>query len=135
MLLLRVRFIGSFEMLDNLNIEVEHLNLVLIVKPDPFIADGPNQVWTWDITYLASTVKGSFFYLYLFMDLFSRKIVGWEVHDHESAESAAQILRKTKFSEGLSGDHELVLHSDNGSPMKGAKMLATMQKNRHCSII
>lgn len=99
-----------------------------IVKPDPFIADGPNQVWTWDITYLASTVKGSFFYLYLFMDLFSRKIVGWEVHGHESAELAAQILSKAKLSEGLSGDHKLVLHSDNGSPMKGATMLATMQK-------
>lgn len=100
----------------------------VITKPDPFIADGPNQLWSWDITYLASTLKGSFFYLYLFMDIFSRKIVGWEVHEKESAEFAARILRKAKFAEGLSGEHELVLHSDNGGPMKGATMLATMQK-------
>ena len=99
-----------------------------VVKPDPYIADGPGQVWSWDITYLASTVKGRFFYLYLFMDIFSRKIVGWEVHENESSELAAKILRKAKFSEALSGSHELVLHSDNGSPMKGATMLATMQK-------
>ena len=99
-----------------------------IVKPDPYVADGPNQVWSWDITYLASTVKGRFFYLYLFMDIFSRKIVGWEVHENESSELAANILRKAKFAEVLPGNHELVLHSDNGGPMKGATMLATMQK-------
>lgn len=99
-----------------------------IVKPDPYVADGPNQVWSWDITYLASTVTGRFFYLYLFMDLFSRKIVGWEVHEKESSELAARILRKAKLAEALPGDHELVLHSDNGGPMKGATMLATMQK-------
>ncbi len=99
-----------------------------VVKPDPYVADGPGQVWSWDITYLASTIKGRFFYLYLFMDIFSRKIVGWEVHENESSELAAKILRKAKISEALSGSHELVLHSDNGSPMKGATMLATMQK-------
>ena len=99
-----------------------------IVKPDPYVADSPNQLWSWDITYLASTVKGRFFYLYLFMDLFSRKIVGWEVYENESSELAAKVLRKAKFAETLSGNHELVLHSDNGSPMKGATMLATMQK-------
>jgi transposase InsO family protein len=99
-----------------------------IAKPDPYVADGSNQVWSWDITYLASTVTGRFFYLYLFMDLFSRKIVGWEVYENESSELAAKILRKAKLSEALSGPHELVLHSDNGGPMKGATMLATMQK-------
>ncbi len=50
-------------------------------KPEPFTADGPNQLWSWDITYLASNVKGVFFYLYLFMDIYSRKIVGWEVYE------------------------------------------------------
>ena len=100
----------------------------LLVKPDPYIADGPNQVWSWDITYLASSVTGRFFYLYLFMDLFSRKIVGWEVYENESSELAAKILRKARFAEGVSENHKLVLHSDNGGPMKGATMLATMQK-------
>lgn len=97
-------------------------------KPDAYQADGRNQVWSWDITYLASNIKGVFFYLYLFMDIYSRKIVGWEVYENESSEQAASILRKIRLSEGLPGSHKLILHSDNGSPMKGATMLATMQK-------
>jgi len=97
-------------------------------KPRTYTADSPNQVWSWDITYLARNIKGTFFYLYLFMDIYSRKIVGWEVYENESSEQAADILRKTRLSEGLPINHKLVLHSDNGSPMKGASMLATMQK-------
>lgn len=97
-------------------------------KPEACTATGPNQVWSWDITYLHSTVKGCFFYLYLFMDIFSRKIVGWEVHENESSELAADILCKIKLSEQIQSGQELILHSDNGSPMKGATMLATMQK-------
>ena len=97
-------------------------------KPDTYIADGPNQVWSWDITYLAGTLKGVFFYLYLFMDIYSRKIVGWEVYENESSEQAADVLRKTRLTEALPVNHKVVLHSDNGSPMKGATMLATMQK-------
>jgi len=100
----------------------------LTKKPVPYIADGPNQLWSWDITYLASNVKGVFFYLYLFMDIYSRKIVGWEVYENESSEQAADVLRKTRIGEALGVNHEVVLHSDNGSPMKGATMLATMQK-------
>jgi len=97
-------------------------------KPDACTATAPNQVWSWDITYLHSTVKGCYFYLYLFMDIFSRKIVGWEVHDNESSELAANVLRKTKFAEHIPPGYEVILHSDNGSPMKGATMLSTMQK-------
>lgn len=97
-------------------------------KPDAFTAHGPNQVWSWDITYLASNLKGVFFYLYLFMDIYSRKIVGWEVYDNESSEQAADVLRKTRLAETISSQQEIILHSDNGSPMKGATMLATMQK-------
>jgi transposase InsO family protein len=97
-------------------------------RPEAYSADGPNQVWSWDITYLASNVKGVFFYLYLFMDIYSRKIVGWEVYENESSEQAADVLRKTRLAEALFNQQEVVLHSDNGSPMKGATMLATMQK-------
>lgn len=97
-------------------------------KPKAHIADGPNQVWSWDITYLASNLKGSFFYLYLFMDIYSRKIVGWEVYENESSEQAADVLRKARLAEAMHSHQEIVLHSDNGSPMKGATMLATMQK-------
>jgi transposase InsO family protein len=99
-----------------------------IKRPDPYTTNGPNQLWSWDITYLASTIKGRFFYLYLFMDIYSRKIVGWDVYENESSEQAADVLRKARFKEALPINHELVLHSDNGGPMKGATMLATMQK-------
>ncbi len=98
-----------------------------VVRPQSYLAEGPNQVWSWDITFLASSIKGLFYRLYLVMDVFSRKIVGWEVHAEESAAHAALVIRKACLAEGV---HEsgLVLHSDNGSPMKGAMMLATLQK-------
>lgn len=96
-------------------------------RPAPLQANGPNQLWSWDITYLATTVKGIFFYLYLIMDVFSRKIVGWELYENESADQASRVFRKTYLREEIAGD-DLVLHSDNGSPMKGATMLATLQR-------
>jgi transposase InsO family protein len=96
-------------------------------RPAPLQANAANQLWSWDITYLATTVKGLFFYLYLIMDVYSRKIVGWEVFETESAEQAAGVFRKTHLREGVCAD-ALVLHSDNGSPMKGATMLSTLQR-------
>ena len=64
-------------------------------RPEPFQATAANQLWSWDITYLTTTLKGTFFYLYLIMDVFSRKIVGWEVYEHESADCAASVFRTT----------------------------------------
>ena len=96
-------------------------------KPKSLTASKPNQVWSWDITYLISTVKGRYFYLYLIMDVYSRCIVGWSIHDAENSSHASKLMRKTCFKEGVS-EHDLVLHSDNGSPMKGATMLATLEK-------
>jgi len=90
-------------------------------------ADGPNQVWMWDITYLSAGVKGLYFYLYLIIDLFSRKIVGWEVWEKESSEYASIVVRKAMMSEKRTHNKEpLILHSDNGSPMKGASLLETL---------
>ena len=77
-------------------------------------------------TYLASSIRGSFYRLYLVLDIFSRKIVGWEVHENESAEHASLMIRKACLVEGIHWDG-LVLHADNGGPMKGATMLATLQ--------
>ena len=96
-------------------------------RPPAWVADGPNQLWSWDITYLASTVAGLFFYLYLIMDVFSRKIVGWEIHTEQTGEHASALFRKAHLREGVA-DGELVLHSDNGSPMKGATLLVTLQR-------
>lgn len=96
-------------------------------EPKRHQASGPNQVWVWDITWLPGPIAGTFYYLYLMLDLFSRKVVGWEVHEEESAEHAAVIVRKASLAEGRCLT-PLVLHSDNGSPMKGATMLTTLQK-------
>jgi len=95
-------------------------------KPKPLEARAPNQVYSWDITYLKTTIRGNFLYLYLFMDIYSRKIVGWQVYEHEDSEWAADILRDITQREGMTSE-QVTLHSDNGGPMKGASMLAAMQ--------
>lgn len=97
-----------------------------VAAPQAWVATSANQVWSWDITYLPSTVRGQFLRLYMVLDVFSRLIVGWEVHWNESAEHAGQLIRKACLSQGVSKD-QLALHSDNGSPMKGATMLAMLQ--------
>ncbi len=95
--------------------------------PASHCATGPCQVWSWDITYLPGPAKGLFFYLYLIIDLYSRKIVGWEVHDQELAEHAAQLVRRAVWAEGCITS-PLVLHSDNGSPMKASTLRVTLDK-------
>lgn len=95
-------------------------------KPRALTANAPEQLFSWDITYLPTRVRGLYFYLYLFMDIFSRKVVGWQIYDTESSELAAEVLRDICAREHIA-PHQLILHSDNGSPMKGATMLATLQ--------
>ena len=95
-------------------------------KPRACVATGPNQVWSWDITYLKSSVRGEFYYLYLVVDVFSRKIVGWAVYAEERADLASMLIVEACLRHGVDLD-QLVLHSDNGGPMKGATMLATLQ--------
>lgn len=90
-------------------------------------SDGPNQVWSWDITYLRSPIAGSFFYLYLFMDVWSRKIVASRVELFEDSGLAADLLERTCRSNALD-PRGLVIHQDNGSPMKGATLKATMER-------
>jgi transposase InsO family protein len=95
-------------------------------KPKEHIATGPNQVWSWDISYLPSSLRGQYFYLYLFLDVWSRKIVGWSVREKESMDDSSELIASLALKENVDVD-QLVLHSDNGSPMKGATMLATLQ--------
>lgn len=92
-------------------------------KPKALQATAPNQLYSWDITYLPTTIKGVFLYLYLFMDIYSRKVVGWQVYEHESSDWAAQILRDIVQRERIDCG-QVILHSDNGGPMKGATLLA-----------
>lgn len=94
-------------------------------RPAELMATGPDQVWCWDITYLRSPVTGMFYYAYVIEDIFSRKIVGWEISTEESAEIAAALFARICLGRGLSG---IKLHSDNGNPMKGATMLALLYR-------
>jgi putative transposase len=85
----------------------------------------PNRLFSWDISYLPSTVRGLYFYLYLFLDVFSRKIVAWQIYGEESSAHASELMRDLCRREQIAPG-QLVLHSDNGSSMKGATMLATL---------
>lgn len=90
-------------------------------------AVAPNEVWMWDITWLPGPAKGIYYYLYLILDLFSRKVVAWEIWKEESAENASVLVRRGIMSEKrLVHSKPLVLHSDNGSPMKGSSLLETL---------
>ena len=97
-----------------------------VSRPRPELeATAPNQVYSWDITYLRTTVRGAFYYLYLVVDVYSRRIVGWDVHEQESSELAAALMRRIVSEAGQ--PEGLKLHSDNGAPMKGNTLLATLQ--------
>lgn len=93
--------------------------------PAELKAVGPCQVWSWDITYLKTPVQGIFFYLYLFMDVWSRKIVGWTIEDFEDGQIASDIISKICQENGISS---IYLHSDNGGPMTCGTMLATLER-------
>lgn len=94
-------------------------------RPEQHVATGACQVWSWDITYLKTSVKGLFFYLYMIVDVWSRKIIAAQVFTEESMEHSAMLLAHACIAHGVQPE-ELVLHSDNGGPMKGATMLATL---------
>jgi putative transposase len=98
-----------------------------VKKPREHVARGPNEVWSWDITYLPMMLSGGFYYLYLILDVWSRKIVGWEVWERESMELSSRLIERvaSELDEDVS---QIVLHSDNGGPMRGETMLATLRR-------
>jgi transposase InsO family protein len=89
------------------------------VRPS-HVATGPGQLLSWDITYLHTNIRGIFFYLYLVIDVWSRKIVAWEIHAEETSELSATMMDRLSHSMDMKGT---VIHADNGGPMKGATML------------
>jgi putative transposase len=99
----------------------------VVAKPKALQAMKPNEVYSWDITYLLSALRGQYFYLYMFLDIFSRKIVGWRVHGVQCADLSSKLLTEICEQQGIN-KNQLTTHADNGGPMKGATMLVTMQK-------
>jgi len=98
-------------------------------KPTAYVASGPNQVWSWDVTWLKGPARGWFFYLYMIVDIYSRKIVGWEVYEQESGELASELIQRTVMSERCFETLK-VLHADNGSPQKSSTLRAKLQQLR-----
>lgn len=96
-------------------------------RPAAVIAHGPNEVWSWDITYLKGPIRGEYFYLYMVVDIYSRKIMGWDLRKEQSSGHSSKLLSELCKKHGIK-KKQLTLHSDNGGPMKGATMLATLQK-------
>ncbi len=95
--------------------------------PTTHIATAVRQVWCWDMTYLPAQVLGRWFHLYLILDLYSRKIVGWEVHDSDHADHATHLVRRTALAEGIAAlSTKPVLHGDNGSTLKATTVLAML---------
>ena len=100
-------------------------------KPE-LLAERPNQVWSWDITKLMGPTKWSYFYLYVILDIFSRRVVGWCVADAESA-----VLFRPLLDDAIAKHHvppgQLTLHADRGGPMKAkatALLLADLGVSR-----
>jgi len=85
------------------------------VKPQ-LVASGPNQLWSWDITRLLSLVVGTFYYLYVILDVYSRYVVGWLLAEQESSELAQQLISATCAKQGIRRE-QLTLHADHGGPM------------------
>jgi len=95
--------------------------------PTTHIASRPGEVWCWDVTFLPAQVQGRWFYLYLILDLYSRKLVGFEVHDTDSADHAAHLARRTALAEGVHARVKRpVLHGDNGATLKATTVLAML---------
>jgi transposase InsO family protein len=90
-------------------------------------ASKPNQLWSWDVTWLPTSVRGQFYYLYMIVDVWSRKIVGWEVNDRETGELAADLVNRATLAERCHGTG-LVLHADNGAPQKSSTLRVTLDR-------
>lgn len=90
-------------------------------KPPELVATGPHQVWSWDITWLRTDVKGLFYYAYVVIDVFSRAIVGWSIEDCESPDHAQKLFERIINKLGVKPKF---VHADNGGPMRGVSLVA-----------
>ena len=90
-------------------------------RPPELAATGPDQIWSWDITWLKTDVKGVYLFAYVILDVFSRKIVGWSIEETESTDLAQALFRRVIRSQGVC---PRFVHADNGGPMKGLSLVA-----------
>ena len=88
-----------------------------VYKKPELLAQAPNEVWSWDITKLMGPAKWSYFYLYVIIDIFSRRVVGWCVADRESATLFAALFDDAT-TKHPAPKGQLTLHADRGGPMR-----------------
>jgi transposase InsO family protein len=100
---------------------------VVSKQPEERVATAPNQVWTWDITWLTTEVKGIWFYAYVIMDLFDRSVVGWSIHDSEDGEHARELFERACRDQRAK---PTFVHSDNGAPMKATTLVNFLYANK-----
>lgn len=81
------------------------------------LARDSNQLWSWDITKLKGPRKWNYFYLYVILDVYSRKVVGWLLANRESSTLAVELIRQSCQREGIAGE-QLTVHADRGSSMR-----------------
>jgi transposase InsO family protein len=98
-------------------------------RPTTYHASRPNAVWSWDCTWLPGPAKGMYYYLIVIIDIYSRKIVGWEAFLAESADNACGVRERAVLAERMVLQ-PLVLHADNGSSFKAATLLEKL-RNLH----
>lgn len=79
------------------------------------LATAPNQVWSWDITKLMGSVKWAYFYLYVILDIFSRRVVGWHIKHAETAAQFKELFIDAMEKHAVQRD-QLTLHADRGGP-------------------
>jgi len=93
-------------------------------------AEGPNEVWSWDITYLPTSVRGVWLYLYLVIDVWSRKVVAWDVAEREDSKIAADLVGRACLRERISKGRRqpLILHADNGNAMRAATLESRLEE-------
>lgn len=86
-------------------------------KRPQLVATAPGQVWCWDITWLDAPLKGTYFYLYMAIDMYSRKVVAWEVFSKEDGALARDLFAQALEAEGIPPG-QITIHADNGRPMR-----------------
>ena len=92
--------------------------------------DGTNQVWSWDISYLPTSVKGNWLYLYLVMDVWSRKVVGWDVESSEDPKLAANLIARDCLRERITRrcKQPLILHADDSNEIRAATLEVRLEE-------
>ena len=95
------------------------------VRPE-LVALSPNWVWSYDLTKLRGPERGSWYALWVMLDIWSRYVIHWIVTGAETAEVAESFVAEAV---ARAGESPATVHADRGSPMTAkpvAQLLADL---------